>query len=70
MGRILIGDLKKNSIREIFNGPRIRELRKMFESKEIIKSLPCSSCDRIIRNTFMGIPKEYLKAFLKDNISV
>jgi len=70
MGRMPIGDLKKNSIREIFNGPKVRELRKMFKSKGIIKGLPCISCDRIIRDTFMGIPKEYLKAFLKDNISV
>ncbi len=69
MGKIPIGDLKKNSIREIFNGQAIKELRKMFKSKKIIKSLPCSSCDRIIRNTFMGIPKEYINAFIKDNIS-
>lgn len=69
MGRMPIGDLKKNSIGEIFNGPQIRELRKMFKSGEIMKSLPCSSCDRIRRDTFMGIPKEYINAFIKDNIS-
>lgn len=69
MGKMPVGDLKKNSINEIFNGPALKELRKMFKSKEIIKSLPCSSCDRIARDTFMGIPKEYLNTFIKDNIS-
>lgn len=68
MGRMSVGDLRKNSIMEIFNGPKIKELRRMFKSKEISKSLPCISCDRLLRDTFMGIPKEYLKAFLKDNI--
>ncbi|MFC2159552.1 radical SAM/SPASM domain-containing protein [Actinomycetota bacterium] len=69
MGMIPIGDLKNNSIKEVFNNPEIRELRKMFKSKELVKSLPCISCDRIIRDTFMGIPKEYINVFLKDNIS-
>jgi len=68
MGKMPVGDLKKDSIREVFNGPKIRELRRMFKSKEIAKNLPCSSCDRIIRDTFMGIPKEYLKTFIRDNI--
>jgi radical SAM protein with 4Fe4S-binding SPASM domain len=69
MGRIPIGDLKKNSIKEIFNNQKIRELRKIFKSEDLAKSLPCISCDRITRETFMGIPKEYINAFMKDNIS-
>ena len=69
MGRMPVGDLKNSSIKEIFNGPEIRELRKMFKSEELVKSLPCSGCDRIIRDTFMGIPKEYINAFMKDNVS-
>ncbi|MFC2145241.1 radical SAM/SPASM domain-containing protein [Actinomycetota bacterium] len=69
MGMVPIGDLKKNSIKEIFNNLEIRELRKIFKLKELGKSLPCISCDRIIRDTFMGIPKEYINAFMKDNIS-
>ena len=69
MGRMPIGDLKNSSIKEIFNGPEIRELRKMFKSEEIIKNLPCYSCDRITRDTFMGIPKEYINTFMKDNVS-
>jgi hypothetical protein len=69
MGSIPVGDLNKNSIMEIFNGPEIRELRKMFKSGEIMKDLSCYKCDRITRDTFMGIPKEYINAFMKDNIS-
>jgi radical SAM protein with 4Fe4S-binding SPASM domain len=69
MGKIPIGDLKKDSIKEIFNGQEIRRLRKMFKSKEVIKSLPCSDCDRIRRDTFIGIPKEYINTFIKNNTS-
>ena len=69
MGRMPIDDLNKNSIMEIFNGPEIRELRKMFKSGDIMKNFPCYKCDRIQRDTFMGIPKEYIKTFMKDNIS-
>ncbi|MCD4670788.1 MAG: SPASM domain-containing protein [Actinomycetia bacterium] len=69
MGRISLGDLGKNSIMEIFNGREIKELRKMFKSGEIMKNLPCDNCDRIARDTFMGIPKEYINAFVRDNIS-
>ena len=69
MGRMPIGDLKKNSIKEIFNSLEIRELRRMFKSEELVKSLPCIICDRITRDTFMRIPKEYIGAFMKDNVS-
>ena len=69
MGRMPIGDLRNSSIKEMFNSPEIRELRKMFKSEEIMKNLPCYSCDRITRDTFMGIPKEYINTFMKDNIS-
>ena len=69
MGRMPIGDLKNSSINEIFNGPEIRELRKMFKSEELAESFPCINCDRITRDTFMGIPIEYINAFMKDNIS-
>ena len=68
MGKMPIGDLNRDSIKEIFSGTKIRKLRRMFKSKTVAEDLPCNSCDRLIRNTFMGIPKEYLKAFLKDNL--
>ncbi len=68
MGRMPVGDINKSSVREIFNGEKLREIRKMFASKDIKEDIPCSSCDRIGRKTFMGIPLEYMPSFLRDNL--
>jgi radical SAM protein with 4Fe4S-binding SPASM domain len=68
MGSMPVGDINKSTIKEIFNGDKLREIRKMFASKNIKEGIPCSTCDRIRRNTFMGIPLEYLHAFLRDNL--
>ena len=66
-GRILLGDINKNSIKEIFNGEAIKKIRRDFKTGMIRKTSPCRECDRIWRKTFLGIPREYLKVFLKDN---
>ncbi len=66
-GRILLGDINKNSINEIFNGEAIKKIRRDFKTGMIRKTSPCRECDRIWRKTFLGIPREYLKVFLKDN---
>jgi len=70
MGSMPVGDINKSSIKEIFNGERLKEIRRMFASKNIKEGIPCGTCDRIRRNTFMGIPLEYLPAFLRDNLKV
>ncbi|GAH69208.1 unnamed protein product, partial [marine sediment metagenome] len=67
-GKIPLGDLNKNSIKEIFNNQIIKDIRKKFKSGKIIEVTPCKDCDRIWRKTFIGIPREYLGIFLKDNL--
>lgn len=67
-GEILLGDLTEDSIKEVFNGQRIRQVRDRFARKEIQGMHPCENCDRIHRETVMGIPKEYLRMFLKDSL--
>ena len=67
-GEILLGDLNKENIREVFNGKRIKEVRDRFAKRDVKGMDPCEGCDRIHRETVMGIPREYLKIFLKDSI--
>ena len=67
-GKILIGYVNKNSLKEIFNSKVIKDIRKKFKSGKIIEVTPCKDCDRIWRKTFIGIPREYLGIFLKDNL--
>ena len=67
-GQIKVGDLNKESIRDIFNNEKIQGIRERFKNKDISDLKPCNSCDRIWRETIGGIPREYLKIFLKDSI--
>ncbi len=62
--KILIGDVRKASIQKIFNAKEIREFREKNKNGQIEKIIPCRNCDRIHRKTLMGVPLEYLKAFL------
>ena len=67
-GEIPLGDLNTESLADIFNNKIISEIRERFKIKKVNGLSPCSSCDRIWRETFAGVPKEYLKAFLKDSL--
>jgi len=67
-GKICLGDLNKSSIKEIFNGVKIKEVRRRFKIGMIENMIPCKDCDRIRRKTFLNIPGEYLGDFLKDNL--
>jgi len=67
-GEILIGDVNKNTIKEIFNNQIIKDIRKKFKTGRIRELSPCKDCDRIWRKTFMGIPREYLGIFIKDSL--
>ena len=68
-GEILVGDVNKDSIKDVFNNEVITVIRERFKNKNISDLNPCNSCDRIWRETIAGIPKEYLKVFIKDNLT-
>jgi len=67
-GKVLLGDLNKDSIDDVFNGEAIKKIRRDFKTGAIKEVSPCKDCDRIWRKTFMGIPREYLGIFLRDNL--
>jgi radical SAM protein with 4Fe4S-binding SPASM domain len=66
--RMMVGDINKNSIREIWNGPEMQELRKKIKDRRYQFLDPCRQCDRPRRKTVAGVPMEYFKTFLKENI--
>jgi len=35
---------------------------------DLAKELPCYTCDRIWRHQVMGVPTDYLRAFLSDHV--
>ena len=64
---LIVGDLKKESLDQIWNGPKMVGLRKRFKNRDI-DFHPCKTCDRIWRPTVLGIPVDYVSAFVKDNL--
>ncbi len=67
-GNINIGNLNKNTIRDIFNSKKTLKMRKLLGKGNTVELQPCNNCDRIRRKTFMGVPKEYADTFIRDNL--
>lgn len=67
-GRLQIGDLNKTPITEVWNGLLLERLREAISHRRYDQLHPCDQCDRPRRKTFFGVPIEYLKTFLKENL--
>ncbi len=67
-GKICLGDACSERIGEIFNGEIIKNIRERFRSGAIDGLIPCNDCDRIRRKTFLGVPLEYLGAFIREHL--
>jgi len=67
-GKLGMGDLRDKPLREIWNDDRLVQLRQRMATGDIPKELPCYSCDRIWRHQVMGVPTDYLRAFLSDHV--
>jgi radical SAM protein with 4Fe4S-binding SPASM domain len=63
-GDYSVGSVEQQTLREIWNGPRMISLRKKLASGDVDKISTCSQCDRLRRESFMGVPKEYLWKFI------
>lgn len=66
--RMIVGDINNNTIQEIWNGPEMQELRRKIRDRDYQALFPCRECDRPHRKTFSGVPIEYFKPFLKENL--
>ena len=67
-GSLIVGDVNLESVDSIFNNEKMQDIRKSFKNKDIEDLKICENCDRLRRKTFLGIPKEYLGKFMKDNL--
>src|SRR5262249_16291681 len=65
MGEIILGDVSKQTLREIFNGPELVRLRQQMIEGQLEKWLPCNGCDVIRRKKLMGLPIPSFK-YLKE----
>ena len=66
--KMVMGNARTASLREIWNGDAYHELRRGF--RENIDSLPlCRKCDRLSRDVVAGVPLQYAKTFLVDQFA-
>lgn len=63
-----LGNVKENSINEIWNNSRMQSLRKRMISKELEGVGCCQSCDMLYRPAFIGVPTPNIKKFLSEHI--
>ncbi len=62
-----LGNAQETSLREIWNGPAYRQLRRQFATD--IESLSlCRKCDRLRRKMIGGVPWQYMTTFLTDQL--
>ncbi|MBN1552019.1 radical SAM protein [bacterium] len=63
-----LGNLRHQSIKEIWNGQPLWDLRKRMQRRDL-DGLICASCDRVFRPAVMGIPTENIKAFFGETLA-
>jgi radical SAM protein with 4Fe4S-binding SPASM domain len=66
-GKMVMGNARTSSLAEIWNGDAYRKLRRAFREDMNPPEL-CSRCDRLCRDTVAGVPLQYAKAFLVDQL--
>jgi len=67
-GKMVMGNARTSSLREIWNDKPYQSLRAAFRGD--VGSLElCRKCDRLRRSTVAGIPVQYAKTFLVDQLA-
>ena len=67
-GKNQLGNVKYTSLSEIWNSSTLMSLRKKMVMKQYQDIEPCNRCDRLWRKKILGVPREDVFRFLKDNI--
>lgn len=67
-GQLELGDVNEQTLMEIWNGEKLKELRRAMSDPSSLDRHPCLECDRITRATIAGVPKDYLGRFLSENV--
>lgn len=63
-GTHILGNVKEKKLIEIWNDGPMQRLRAGLSERRFEKFSACAGCDRLWRDTFFGIPREYLRHFI------
>ena len=66
--QIILGDAGNQSLQEIWNGRAMDQFRRQVFNKAYAGLEPCRDCDRPYRKSVSGVPLEYLKSFIRENL--
>lgn len=64
----VVGNVTQNSLKEIWRAAPLKKIRKGLVEGNYQEFNPCADCDRLWRETFLGVPTEYLKQFLLNKM--
>ncbi len=67
-GENVVGDVSRQSLKVIWNGVKMMGYRDRMRENLYSDIRTCSSCDRLKRRHFLGIPGSHLKGFFKENL--
>jgi len=67
-GKNQLGDVKDTPLIKIWNSSALVSLRRKIAARQYEDIEPCRSCDRLWRRQLLGLPREDVLRFLKDNI--
>ena len=65
---VILGDLRTQSLREIWTGEPMRKLRESMASRRFEDGHLCTSCDRLCQKAVAGVPVGNLKPFLTETL--
>ena len=65
---MILADMREQTLEQVWNGQRMQELRRRLAIGHYDQLKVCQTCDRPRRTQVAGIPLEYAKTFLKENI--
>jgi len=63
-GHYILGSVRESPLREIWNNEKMIHLRKRHLEHDIDEFATCRECDRVWREKFLGVPKEYMWKFI------
>jgi radical SAM protein with 4Fe4S-binding SPASM domain len=64
----VLGDLRTQTIKEVWDGAPLVDLRDKLARQDWEAVRPCNTCDRLWRKQVAGVPKVNLRTFVSDNL--
>ncbi|MBI3391694.1 MAG: SPASM domain-containing protein [Nitrospirae bacterium] len=65
---MVLGDLTRQTVAEVWNSPETVALRTKLRDRDLGGLPLCAGCDILHRKTFLGVPSDYLKTFIADQL--